>query len=158
MSEKLVLYAEEGPDGRKKGRKFSNFKNISANEQFEVQHLLTEELPDPEAFSLNVTHRALEVLGGARDLRQISRWVTDEVYLSLTNRVNERLRKISLLPTDARVRVAPTFTLNNLKLTAPRESVLEGSLMVKFPSRVRAVALRIEGFDNRWRASSFTLL
>jgi hypothetical protein len=158
MPTKLVMNAQDGPDDFRKNRRVKNFRSISANEHFEVQHLLTEDLPDPKAFSLNVTHRALEVLAGTRDLRQISRWVTDDVYLSLTNRVNERLRKLSLLPAELRVRVKPTFTLSHLKLTAPRESVMEGSLMVRFPSRVRAVAFRIEGFDNRWRASSFTLL
>lgn len=134
------------------------FTTISANEQFDPQHTPSRLLPDPRVFALNVTHRALEVLAGSRDLAQIGRWVTEDVYQSLNERVNLRILKLSLLPPDQRRQPAPVFTLLPPMLKTPRDGVVEGSVLVRSATRVRAVALRLEGFDHRWRVASFTLI
>lgn len=152
MSHTTTTGASEESDGPKK------FITISANEQFDPQHTPSRLLPDPRVFSLNVTHRALEVLAGSRDLAQIGRWVTDDVYQSLNEKVNQRIRKLSLLPLDQRRQPAPVFTLLQPRLSTPRDGVIEGSVLVRCGDRVRAVALRMEGFDHRWRAAAFTLM
>jgi hypothetical protein len=134
------------------------FRTINAGEEFDYQPTPSRFLPDPRIFVLNVTHRALEVLAGSRDLSQIARWVTKDVYDSLDEKVNQRIRKLSLLPPAHRNPPAPVFNLSGPRLSAPRDGVVEGTVIVRSPHRVRAVALRIEGLDHRWRAASFTLI
>jgi len=134
------------------------FRGINSGEEFDFQPTPSRLLPDPRVFVLNVTHRALEVLAGSRDLRQIARWVTKDVYDSLDEQVNQRIRKLSLLPPAQRNQPAPVFTLAGPRLSTPRDGVVEGTVIVRSPHRFRAVALRIEGLDHRWRAASFTLI
>lgn len=152
MSKKTMTSGFNEPNKPKK------FVTIRANEQFDPQHTPSSLLPDPRVFSLNVTHRALEVLTGSRDLAQIGRWVTEEVYHSLNERVNQRILTLSLLPLEQRRQPAPVFTLFSPMLKTPRDGVVEGNVLVRSAYRVRAVALRLEGFDYRWRVASFTLI
>ena len=47
------------------------------DEFFGHQPTSTAELPDPAPLIENLTRCVIEILAGARDLEQISRWVTD---------------------------------------------------------------------------------
>jgi hypothetical protein len=134
------------------------FRVISENERFAPQFTPTSQLPDPGIFALNLTRRAIEVISGSRDLTQIARWVTDDVFRSLQEQVNARIRKMSLIPEDAQRRTVRNFTVSHVRLAQPREGIVEACLLVHGTKRKRAVALRLEGLDHRWRASSFTLL
>ncbi|MBT5247232.1 MAG: hypothetical protein HOL65_00370 [Microbacteriaceae bacterium] len=40
----------------------------------------------------------------------------------------------------------------------PRQGVIEASITVVFPYKVRAAALRLEGIDGRWRVTAFGLI
>jgi len=152
MSKKTITDEFNEPDEPKK------FSTISAAEQFDRQPTPSRFLPDPHKFTLNVTHRTLEVLAGSRDVNQIARWVTEEVYQSLAERVNQQRRKKSLLPAEQSNRQAPVFALVRSRMTSPRDGVVESAVIVRTPHRLRAVALRLEGFDRRWRAAAFTLI
>ncbi|CAN5116487.1 hypothetical protein BH09ACT3_BH09ACT3_14490 [soil metagenome] len=68
------------------------------------------ELPNPEPLIANLTRCVMEILAGARDLEQISRWVTDDVYRNLLKRVviSARARQAR----GSRV-VRPSFTLGS---------------------------------------------
>ena len=125
---------------------------------FDAQWSHTKDLPDASLFALNFTQRALEVLYGSRDLAQIARWVTDDVYQAMQAKVEARTRKMSLLPTDVRGRIAHHFTLSHITIGNPREGVVEACVVVRGAHRIRAAALRLEGYDRRWRATSFTIL
>ena len=47
----------------------------------------TAALPDPRPLLENLTRCVIEILAGARELEQIARWVTDDVYRHLLKRV-----------------------------------------------------------------------
>ena len=85
------------------------------DEFFGLQPTPTAELPDPRPLIENLTRCVIEILGGARDLEQIARGVTDDVHRHLLKRVG-------------------------------------------LTSRARAVAIRLEGLDRRWRASAINVL
>ena len=53
------------------------------DEFFGHQPTSSASLPDPTALIENLTRCVIEILAGARDLEQISRWVTDDVYRHL---------------------------------------------------------------------------
>jgi len=134
------------------------FRSISAEEQFGPQLSTRQELPDPVIFLSNLTQRAVEVLAGSRDLAQIARWVTDDVFHSIHHQVTRQAIKTSLTSNDARKRLARRFQLRSVRATSPREGIIEGCVLVTAGRNIRVAAVRLEGFDRRWRASSFTLL
>jgi len=142
---------EENQDSEK-------FRSISSNEHFDPQPSRRFELPDPELFALNLTHRAYEVLQGKRDVGQIARWVTDDVYHAMQQNVLARQRKMSLLPQGERPEKVGAFTVSALHGGAPREGIFETCVLVRTKKTIRSAAIRLEGFDRRWRASAFTLL
>jgi hypothetical protein len=43
-------------------------------------------------------------------------------------------------------------------MTAPRDGVVEAVVVVTSRARARAVAIRLEGLDRRWRASAIAVL
>ena len=57
------------------------------DEFFGLQPTSTSSLPNPAPLVENLTRCVIEILAGARDLEQISRWVTDDVYRHLLKRV-----------------------------------------------------------------------
>jgi hypothetical protein len=54
--------------------------------------------------------------------------------------------------------VRPTFSVGAPRLTAPRDGVVEAVVIVTSRARARAVAIRLEGLDRRWRASAISVL
>src|SRR6218665_3014661 len=59
----------------------------SLEEYFARQRTRSADLPDPEPVVRYLAHCAVEVLLGARDLDQLARWVTGQVYQQLHTRV-----------------------------------------------------------------------
>jgi hypothetical protein len=112
-------------------------------------------LPDPSTLLLNLARCVVEVLAGARGLDQLSRWVTDDVYRHLLTRVvlASRARQI----TGGTVR-RPQLTVGEPRITYPREDAIEAVVVVHQRSRSRAVAIRLESFEGRWRASAINVL
>jgi hypothetical protein len=128
---------------------------ISTDEYFGQQPTSTSALPSPEPLIENLTRCVIEILAGARDLEQISRWVTDDVYRHLLKRV--------VLSTRARqaknqIATRPTFALGSVVTCEPRDGVVESVVVVRGRARSRAVAIRLEGLDRRWRATAIHVL
>lgn len=134
------------------------YRSISAHEHFGVQSTRTSELPDPVNFLKNLTQRGVEVLLGWRDLAQIARWVTDDVYLEMKEHVNGLRRKSSVMPPEARNPQRLPLSLTTMRLTEPRDGIIEACVMLSVGKTPRVAAVRIEGLDRRWRASCFALL
>lgn len=112
-------------------------------------------LPGPQPLLENLTRCVIEILAGARDLEQISRWVTDEVYRNLLKRVvlSSRARQ-----TKGHAPARPTFSIGSVSVCEPRDGVVESVVIVCGRARVRAVAIRLEGLDSRWRATAINVL
>ena len=115
----------------------------------------TTSLPDPAPLLETLTRCVVEIIAGARELEQIARWVTDDVYRHLLKRV--------VLSTRARQArgetvVRPTFAIGTTRICEPRDGVIEATVIVRGRARTRAVAIRLEGLDHRWRASAIHVL
>jgi hypothetical protein len=128
---------------------------IAHEEFFDYQPTSTADLPDPQPMIENLTRCVIEILAGARELEQIARWVTDDVYRTLLARatISARARAARGAPT-----VRPTFSVGQPRMTAPRDGVVEAVVVVTSRARARAVAIRLEGLDRRWRASAIAVL
>lgn len=126
-----------------------------SDEFFGHQPSSTTSLPNPAPLIENLTRCVIEILAGARDLEQISRWVTDDVYRHLLKRVvlSARARQATGRPATR-----PTFSIGSTSICEPRDGVVEAVVIVRGRARTRAVALRLEGLDARWRATAVNVL
>jgi hypothetical protein len=125
------------------------------DDYFARQPTRSSELPDPEPLLRSLTHCVLESLAGARDLEQLARWVTDDVYRALSKRVVLAARARRVKGQQAQ---RPNFAIGRVHLHEPAEGIVEAVVMVHQRARSRAVAIRLEGFDRRWRASALGVL
>jgi hypothetical protein len=122
---------------------------------FGQQPTPTDRLPDPVPLLQNLTRCVIEILAGARELEQIARWVSDDVHRHLLKRVviSSRARAAK-----GQQPTRPAFTIGSTSVTQPRDGVIEAVVIVRGRARVRAVALRLEGLDRRWRATAINVL
>lgn len=129
--------------------------HVQTDEFFAHQPSPRAALPVPTPLLENLTRCVIEILAGARDLEQISRWVTDDVYRHLLKRVvlSARARQAK-----GRAPARPTFAIGSVSLCEPRDGIVEAVVIVRGRARVRAVAIRLEGLDNRWRATAINVL
>jgi hypothetical protein len=126
-----------------------------ADDFFGFQRSLREDLPDPRPLLANLGKSAFEIIAGARDLDQIARWVTDSVYRDLLRRVvlGARVRRRNRAPIPR-----PAVSVLSMTMFEPCDGVIEGTVVLNTGRRVRSVAIRLEGLDNRWRAACLSVL
>jgi len=124
-------------------------------ELFGRQPSASSELPDPRPLLENLTRCVIEIIAGARDLEQIARWLDDSVYKTLLKRVvlSAQARQATRRPPSR-----PTFGIGSVTVCEPRDGVVEAVVIVRGRARARAVAIRLEGLDRRWRATAVHVL
>lgn len=128
---------------------------VELSEFFAPQRTPSTALPDPQPFLRNLTRGVLEVLAGVREVDQLARWLTEDPYRKLVTRSNLATRARSARGVAAR---RPVHTILSVHASTPADGVVEAVVVVQGPARTRAVAMRLEGIDRRWRATSLALL
>ena len=131
------------------------YRHVENSEAFGPQPTPTSELPDPTDFATKLVGGIIECVHGLREPIQFTRYVNEDVYRALTTHAN-RLNLAAQAKKTTKSR--PQFSLGNVVINNPRDGIVEAAVVVHGPSRVRAVALRLEGLDHRWRATSFSML
>ena len=126
-----------------------------ADDFFDRQPTASSALPDPRPLIENLTRCVIEILAGARELEQIARWMSDDVYRHLLKRVvlSSRARQAK-----GAAALRPTFAIGSVIVCEPRDGIVEATVIVRGRARVRAVAIRLEGLDRRWRATAVHVL
>lgn len=124
-------------------------------EFFAPQRTSSSDLPSPEPFLRNLTLGVLEVFAGVREVDQLARWLTEDAYRKLVTRANLAARARNARGVPAR---RPTHTIMSVHETSPADGIVESVVIVRGPARTRALAMRLEGMDGRWRATSLALL
>lgn len=132
---------------------FGHARELS--EYFAPQRTSAEALRDPATFLRNLTRGVLEVLSGVREVDQLARWMTEDAYRKLVTRANLATRARSARGVPAS---RPVHAILSVHHSAPADGVVESVVIVAGPARTRAVAVRLEGMDGRWRATSLALL
>jgi hypothetical protein len=128
---------------------------MPTDEYFGPQPTSAAALPDPVPLLENLTRCVIEILAGARELDQIARWVDEDVYRHLLKRVVLASRARTAKGVAA---TRPAFTIGSTHTCSPRDGVIEATVTIRGRSRCRAVALRLEGLDSRWRATAIHVL
>ncbi|MDQ1113031.1 hypothetical protein QE418_002479 [Microbacterium testaceum] len=114
------------------------------------------ETPSPvEVFVGNMVRGILEVVAGVRDPEQLARWMSEEVYRALLTRTSLATRARSA----RRVQVYRVMhEIRSVRLFSPRDGAIEATVVVSGRMRTRAVALRLESIERRWRITALSLL
>ncbi|WP_065569911.1 Rv3235 family protein [Microbacterium oleivorans] len=129
--------------------------SLEVAEYFAPQRTSSSELPDPLPLVKNLTIGVLEVLAGVRDVDQLARWLGEDAYRALVTRANLSARARSARGVAA---VRPAHQILTERTCEPSDGALEAVVVVSGPVRTRAIAMRLEGWDGRWRATSLALL
>ncbi|GAA1689500.1 hypothetical protein GCM10009808_02990 [Microbacterium sediminicola] len=127
----------------------------AANRYFAPQPTSTSDLPDPDVFLRNIARGVMEVFAGVRDVDQLARWLAEDAYRKLVTRSNLAARARSA---RGQAPQRPVHTIIAVHHSSPRDGVVEGVVVVRGPARTRAIAMRLEGTDGRWRTTSLALL
>jgi Family of unknown function (DUF6459) len=106
------------------------------------------QLPDPRRWSARLAQGLVEVLAGIRPLAQLAPWVTDDVFADVQPRVQAAARRTNRPAGRTRAQ------LRMIRLCEPADGVAEVSAVVQYGNRCRALALRLEGLDGRWRCTA----
>ncbi len=114
----------------------------------------------------SVTQGALEVIGGTRPLQQMARWLDEHSYERLQFRANLVRSMSSQVPTGStrgECTATPAARLHRTVCVRPPrvchidDSTFEVALTVFDQRRVRAVALRLERWRERWRVTALEI-
>lgn len=124
--------------------------DLDGDNEFEPRRTLSRELPDPAQFAAALTRNTLEVLACERSLGQLMRWVDHEIYQCVARRVAVRSRQ-------PRSRARKMVVVRSVRTCQVSRSAVEVSVVVSEGSHVRAVALRLEALDHRWRCTALEI-
>ncbi|NBQ92972.1 MAG: 3-hydroxyacyl-CoA dehydrogenase [Micrococcales bacterium] len=128
---------------------------LETDEYFGVQKVSEAELGDPRPVLAFLAQAVIETLAGVRDVEQSARWLSDGVY--------QQLKQRALAANRARAEqhiklMRPNLVVGKMTTFSPRQGVLEAVVIVHNQGRARAVAIRLEGYNGRWRAKSLAIL
>ena len=157
--EKLPQQKKESPSKRgndnDKTPKKRRYRQAKKDELFDYQPTGTDALPPAKEFVEMFIPQVLETIHGLREIRTCAKNMNQTVFNAIEARaVSARLRsQVAKKPSPR-----PVFALGNVIISEPRDGVCEAAAVVRGPTRVRAVALRMEGLDNNWKATSFRML
>lgn len=117
----------------------------------------TVDLPDPGRWAGQFVQAATEVAVGLRPAVQLVRWTNEDVYSRLARRgeVATRARRAGRLGTTQGPAGRPR--VRSVRTCELRDGIVEASAVVGDAERTRAVALRLEGLDGRWRVTVLEL-
>jgi hypothetical protein len=100
------------------------------------------ELPEPTAFARRLLIAVIETATGRRSASQLSQHTTLAVQAGLAKDAG----RISRLGTRSR-----PAAVHSIHLSEPADGVAEVVGIVRVGARFRAIALRLEGLDGRWK-------
>lgn len=129
--------------------------DADVEEFFDFQRSTTSELPDPSVLIENLARCVIEIILGIREVEQIARWVSESTYEHLARR-SISARRARAVRRQPSVHVA--FRVGSVVTCHPADGVVEATVIVHAAARTRAVALRLEGLDGRWRATAVHVL
>lgn len=128
---------------------------IESDEYFGNQLNDSADLGDPKPILAFLAQSVIETLAGVRDIDQTARWLTDSVYQQLRQKsLASRRNRAESNPAALR----PNLAIGKISTFSPRDNVVEGVVIVHNLNRARAVAIRLEAYNGRWRAKSIAVL
>lgn len=137
-------------------QKKQSHQNLTSRERelFGPQRTGSAGLPDPERLVRSLAMSAIEIIHGTRPLDQISAWITGAVAAELSLRRSLQSQRDVVAQDNRRV----PHALGSTMTTRPADGVVEGVAIIHSRVRTRAVTIRLESLDNRWRATTLSVI
>lgn len=107
-----------------------------------------DRLPDARGWAARLAQAIVETLQGQRPLQQLMRWTDDSVYVVIADRLGSRPRAVPVTRPVVR----------SIRICAPSDGIAEASVVVQSGPRCRALAMRLEGLDGRWRCTALEII
>jgi hypothetical protein len=111
----------------------------------------TEPLRRPQVFIAAIATAVNEVISGVRSVDQLQNVLNEHVYESLKRRAVSRAQY--RMKHGRRPQVQPTDVVR-VRYQYPAEGVIESVVVLSSGRRSKAVAIRLEGIHNVWRATN----
>jgi hypothetical protein len=111
-------------------------------DQFATQATGRDQLPELAVFARRLIIGIIETATGRRAAAQLSQHTAPAVQTGLARDAG-RIRRLGTAQRPA--------TLHSIHLNEPADGVAEVAAIVRIGNRFRAIALRLEGLDGRWR-------
>ncbi|MCA0335689.1 MAG: Rv3235 family protein [Actinobacteria bacterium] len=132
---------------------------------FGCQATSTSDLPDAREWAHRLGLAIAEIVVGLRPPTQVVRWTTPEVYAVLARRalvVTRRAATPALAAQPGRpgvpsARSRPRILVRRVHVCLPADGVAEAAVVLQDGPRVRAMALRLGGYDGRWRVEALQI-
>jgi len=122
---------------------------------FGEQYCKTEDLESPDTLLRMLAPAVVEVIAGARNITQLAAHLSEEVYGRLRDRAIKVAQERAKRGEEAKT---PNLRVAKIKNQEPRDGVVESVVLVQSPTRTRAVTIRLEGINHRWRATSVSVI
>ena len=113
-----------------------------------AERTATAQLPASHVFARTLVQAVLEVLAGVRSIKQLRRDTTPELFTTLASSLEGRPQPVGVRPDLRAVR--------SLHVQERPEGIVEACATVQRDGRFGALALRLEGFEGRWRCTELT--
>ena len=111
--------------------------------EFSPEPTSASDLPDIQTLVDRFIHVVVEVWAGRRSASQIQSACHYSVFAQLQ-------RKSGEIKTVGRVR--------KIHISQPLDGIIEATITVRYEERLRVVAIRFEGLDNRWLCTTLEML
>ena len=124
----------------------------SIDDDFGPQPTARAELPDPRPMTRRLTQAIAEILAGARPAAQLARYATLDVLEHLERSTGRLSQAVTGAP-GRRGTVPLRPVVASVHVSEPADGVAEVCAVLDTGPRRRALALRLEGLDGRWRCT-----
>lgn len=127
--------------------------DLGTDPDFAVVASPRNELPEPTRWTAQLVQAVIEVLGDERPRQQLVRWLSPSLYAEISAAVLARAQ-----PKRSGQAPRPRRSVSSVHIFEPADGIVEANAVIIGGARARAVALRLEGWDGRWRCTRLAIL
>lgn len=109
---------------------------------------MREPAPEPSQWARSIMQATLEALHGVRPTGQLRRWYAPRVHAAVTARAACGVRIMS---------TPPKIIVRSVRTVSVGEGRIEASGVFEVGGRCRAIAMRMQTYDGRWRVTALEI-
>ena len=136
-------------------RKLASVDPLLDDDKYYLTDAELAAMPDPAPLLPAIATLVVEVIAGARGVDQVASLVSDQVYERLRGKITARHRAEG---GPVRPPLMPKFAVGKIRTDSPRPGILESVVLITSQQRTRAVAIRLEPINKKWKATSVSVL
>lgn len=115
---------------------------------------VTSAQPDPANFFAEISTAYVEVLAGVRRPEQLARWLSERTYYDVCQRAAREARQRQLTG----LRMRPDVSLRATRTFLTDFEAHQGVVILRIGSTTKAVSIRAERVNTRYRITDLSLI